>query len=62
MPRSRKAEPPSFAPTPSQSALYTYDMLLSLKKLAGIHRQMELAEAIEAAAIEAEALARKQTA
>ena len=53
MPRSTKAELRVSAPTPVQSALYTYDMLISLKKLAAIHRQMELAELIEAAALKA---------
>ena len=59
MPRTRNAERQPAVPTPSQSALYTYDMLVSLKKLAGIHRQMELEEAIEAAAAKAESLVRK---
>jgi hypothetical protein len=59
MPRSRKAEALPPVPTPSDSALYTYDMLVSLKKLAAIHRQMELATLIEAAALEAESLVRK---
>lgn len=49
-------------PTATQSALYTYDMLVSLKKLASIHRQLGLAEAIAAAAAEAESLLRKEPA
>ena len=45
---------------PSECALYTYDMLISLKKIAANHRQTELERLIEAAADEAKALARRQ--
>ena len=62
MPRSKHTDPHPTTPTPAQSALYTYDMLVSLKKLAAIHRQMELAQAIEAAALEAESLMGKESA
>ena len=53
-------KPPVTPPSARQTALYTRDMLRSLKKLAAINRQEELAALIEAAAAEAENLV-KQT-
>ena len=67
MPRSRQGSSPisprnggGRALGPSECALYTYDMLISLKKIAANHRQTELERLIEAAADEAKALARRQ--
>jgi hypothetical protein len=45
--------------TPAQSAVYTYDMLISLKKIAALHQESELISLINAAAAEAEALKRR---
>jgi hypothetical protein len=45
--------------TPAQSAVYTYDMLISLKKIAALHKESELMRLIDAAAAEAEALKRR---
>jgi hypothetical protein len=45
--------------TPAQSAVYTYDMLISLKKIAALHKEAELMRLIDAAAAEAEALKRR---
>lgn len=42
------------APNPKQTALYTYDMLLSLKRLAELNKQARLAALIEQAADEAQ--------
>ena len=41
---------------------YTYDMLISLKKIAAQHRQTELERLIEAAAMEAQALSKREPA
>jgi hypothetical protein len=49
-------QPTQKPPTPVQSAGYTYDMLVSLGKIAVFHRQSKLALLIEAAALEARAL------
>ena len=45
--------------TPAQSAVYTYDILISLKKIAALHQESELMRLIDAAAAEAEALKRR---
>jgi len=65
MPRSQIAvrKPPVFAddlpaPTPAETARYTHDMLISLRKLAMAHNQASLARLIEAAAAEALAVAK----
>jgi len=52
-----KGSPP--APTPAQSAHYTYEMLVSLRKLAAVHKQVQLAHLIEDAAAEAQALSKQ---
>lgn len=41
-------------PSPLETALYTYDMLKSLKRLAELNKQARLAYLIEAAAAEAQ--------
>lgn len=46
--------------SPSQTALYTYDMLVSLKRLADANKQTELAALIGAAAAEAHAIVRAE--
>jgi hypothetical protein len=48
--------PAQSAPTPAQSAGYTYDMLVALRKIATFHKQAKLALFIEAAAEEARAI------
>ena len=66
MPRTRivtKTSPSSITaprtPTLAESANYTYDMLISLKKIAALQKEAELVRLIEAAAAEAEALAKR---
>jgi hypothetical protein len=44
--------------SPEQTALYTYDMLTSLKRLADLNKQSRLALLIEQAAEEAQSLCR----
>jgi hypothetical protein len=44
-------------PTPRESALYTYDMLVSLEKLAVGQKQAHLAALLQRAAAEARAIA-----
>ncbi|HEY4264092.1 MAG TPA: hypothetical protein VGM72_02140 [Micropepsaceae bacterium] len=55
-PQSRIDESSPKNPTPAESADYTYDLLISLKKLAVDHNQTRLARLIEAAAMEAQFL------
>jgi hypothetical protein len=52
--KSSKAQPP--APNRNESAQYTYDMLISLKKIAALRKEAQLMRLIEAAAEEARAL------
>ena len=47
-------------PTAEQSALYTYDMLISLKRLAEDSKQARLAMLIDQAADEAQAVCRSK--
>ena len=68
MPRTRhKEEKPAAAEgRPSalslgQSAQYTYEMLISLKKLPAIHDERQLMRLIDAAAAEARALAKRES-
>ena len=49
--------PPEKLPTQAQSAGYTYDMLLSLGRIAALHQQAKLALLLEIAADEARVLA-----
>ena len=66
MPRLRTAHKtrpdtgPDRARSASDNAHYTYDLLISLKRLADAHHQTELAKLIEVAAAEAQAISRKQ--
>ena len=46
-------------PNPQQTALYTYDMLVSLKRLAELNKQARLAALIEQAADEAQIISKK---
>lgn len=47
-------------PNSRESALYTYDMLISLKRMAETQKQARLASLIEAAAVEAKALSSRE--
>ena len=47
---------PQKMPTAAESAAYSYDLLMSLGKLAALHKQSELARLIDAAAEEARAI------
>ena len=52
---SLRSKPPAFrTASPKQTALYTYDMLMSLKRLAELNKQERLAALIEEAADEAQ--------
>jgi hypothetical protein len=53
----RYDQTPQKGPTPAESADYTYDMLISLRKLAVFHKQAKLARHIETAAMEARSIA-----
>lgn len=46
-------------PSAAESASYTYDMLISLKKIAALQKEAELLRLIEAAAAEAEAVTKR---
>jgi hypothetical protein len=66
MPRTRiidkapsSQDPSARAPSPAESANYTYDMLISLKKIAALQKEAELVRLIEAAAAEAEAVSKR---
>jgi hypothetical protein len=49
-------------PNPTESAVYTRDLLISLRKLAQLHQQAQLVSLIDAAASEAASLIQKQPA
>jgi hypothetical protein len=49
-------------PNPTESALYTRDLLISLRRLAEVHKQAQLVFLIDAAASEAETIARAPSA
>jgi hypothetical protein len=54
--QSRVDESSHTTPTPAEAADYTYDLLISLRKLAVNNNQTRLARLIEAAAMEAQFL------
>jgi hypothetical protein len=67
MPRPRNSVPPSEEiakrlPKPGESALYTYDMLISLRRIAELQNQTRLVQLIEAAAAEAKTISRTEKA
>lgn len=47
-------------PTRSESVRYTYDMLISLKKLSALRKEAQLMRLIEAAAEEARSLSESE--
>ena len=51
-----------FDPTTSESARYTYDMLISLKKIRALQKEAQLMRLIDAAAAEARALSKAEEA
>ena len=69
MPRSRNAETkssredmPTRMPTLGESAQYIHDMLISLKKIAALHKQTQLMRLLQAAAEEARVIGEKESA
>ena len=69
MPRSRNVEtkassedPPPRAPTLGESAQYIHDMLISLKKIAALHKQAQLMRLLQAVAEEARVISEKESA
>jgi hypothetical protein len=57
--KTSKFETGPRAPSRGESVLYTYDMLISLRKLAALHNEAQLLRLIEAAAEEAQSLAKR---
>ena len=53
-------QPPRWTPTAGERALYTYDMLISLKKMAWEQNQEQLALLIDAAVREARTIIRQE--
>ena len=53
-------QPPRRAPTEGERAFYTYDMLISLKKMAWEQNQEQLAVLIDAAVREARTIIRQE--
>ncbi len=45
-------------PSKSESAKYTYDLLISLKKIAALRKEAQLMRLIDAAAVEARAVSK----
>ena len=69
MPRTRTAakttssrEGALRAPSSAESAIYIYDMLISLKKMASSYKLPQLVRLLDAAAAEAEAVTKREAA